>query len=147
MPEISGDPGIIYSILGFLGLLVTAWIGPRAIENVKGKWAARNGKENVPAPGLNAPIDPHMPGVTGFGLQDMMNAVTSLQKRLDLAEDNLVTAHNEIGELQKDRARDKEIWKFVLQQVLDWGKNDTNPPPRVLTEPLRELLRSGGWIS
>lgn len=140
--DISGSGNIWLSVLGLLSIIITVIIGPNLSEYVKARIARRNGASVTVAPGLNAPLDPHTPGVTGMNIQAMFSTVADMQIRLDKAEAALIVAHSEIADLQHDA----EFYKFVLEQVIHWGSTDPGTPPRSLPEGIKALLQRGGWI-
>lgn len=147
LPEdISGGGNIWLSIFGIISLIISVVIGPAVLEWIKARIAKRSNSSTpvaVGGGGLNAPIDAHTPGVTGFNIEAMFSTVTDLQIRVRKAEAALDTAHDEIADLK----RGAEFYQFVLDQVMYWGiNNDLVKPPRPLPENIKALLQRGGWM-
>lgn len=139
--EPTSSNSIWLALIGIATLVISTFAGPAALDWAKDKIARRGGRTPpVPPAGLNAPIDVHTPGVTGFSLNDLINTIGDTQHRLDVVEKalgeakaDLQKAHTEIQGLQQAREYDKTILGLAIQ----WGMTAEGIVPRPVPDYLR----------
>lgn len=124
------------SALGVISVIFTVFVGPVAIEWVKGKIAQRTGRPVAgEAKGLNSPIDVNAPGITGYGLESMLGQMQEVLRRLAVAEGKLDSANDEIRQLKQNEA----YHDYRYQQALTWGSTAEGIPPRTVPDFLKSF--------
>lgn len=135
--EVSGGSSIWLAVIGLVGLIVTALIAPLALEAFKAWAARRNGTPPTPPRGLNTPIDPASPNVTGYKIDGLIATMADMQRHQAETDLKLEKAENKIRQLEQN----EDYHEYALDQAIKWGESAIGDPPRPIPEFLRNFLK------